>query len=258
MIQARIIPLLLFSKEGLWKGVGFRNHTYVGDALNAIRIFNSREADELFFIDIDARAEGRAIRPELVAHIAKECFMPLSVGGGIASVKDAQEALNAGAEKVIVNSQAVRNPALVGELAGKFGSQCVVVALDIQRQTDGRAELYIDNGKTPTGRDPATLALEMAKAGAGEILITSIERDGTGQGYDLDLLSRISAQLSIHVLAGGGAGKLEHLAQAVQQGGARAAVAGSLFVFQGRRRAVLINFPSRTERERLLSISPEI
>ena len=247
MFRPRIIPCLLLKGKGLVKTVKFKEPKYLGDPINAVRIFNEKETDELVFLDITAGPEKRTVHLDVVRQIGDECFMPFAVGGGIRSIESIREILSAGAEKVVLNSHAIENPDFVRQAADRFGNQSIVVSIDVQKKMFGRYEVFIYGGRQGTGMDPAELARTMQERGAGEILINSINRDGTGEGYDLELVSRVTAAVNIPVVACGGAGTLLHMAEAVKQGGASAAAAGSLFVFHGKRRAVLINYPTRSE-----------
>lgn len=240
-LGVRVIPVLLFQDQGLYKGVEFADRTYVGDPLNAIRIFNAKQAHEVIFLDIAATAQGRAISPELVERLSYECFMPLAAGGGVSTPDQAAAVIEAGAEKVCLNTHALADPGLVTRVAETFGSQSVVAALDAKRHGDGW-RVYTHCGARPTGLDPAEAARRLADAGAGEVLLTSIDHDGHRQGYDLELIDQVAQAVTIPVIACGGAGSLAHMAQAVGRG-ASAVAAGSMFVFHGRRRAVLISFP---------------
>jgi cyclase len=231
MPKARIMPTLLFKDVGLVKGVGFDSWRRVGSAMQAVKVYNMREVDELVFLDITATPESRAPDFETVDELADECFMPLAVGGGVCNVEQVRRLLQVGADKVVVNTAAVETPELVWEIAHRFGSQCVVVSIDARRGVDGQYEAYTHSGTRPTGRDPIALAREAQSLGAGEILITSIERDGTMTGYDLSLIRRVSDAVSVPVIASGGAGTYEHMAQALREGGASAVAAASMFHF---------------------------
>jgi cyclase len=227
----------------------FKDPTYVGDPINAIRIFNEKEVDELMLLDVGASNEGRGPDFKLLTQVASECFMPLAYGGGLRTVEEMEQLLALGIEKVVVNRQAVFDPGLVDQAAARLGSQSVVVSIDVKRTLFGAPRVYAASGTKDTGRDPATFAREMRERGAGEILLTSIDRDGTMKGYDLDLLRQVTAAVDVPVVASGGAGALGDLRRAVHEAGASAVSAGSLFVFHGSHRAVLITFPSRTEIE---------
>ena len=243
MQQVRVFPTLLYRGTGIHKGVHFKDHTYLGDVLNATRIYNDAEVDELCLIDIGARSERRCIAPDLVDKVASECMMPLSVGGGIKSLSDAKLMMDSGAEKIVLNSVAFTNPEVITEIANQFGNQAVVLSVDAKRDLDGY-KIHSNNATTPQDVDFITYLKEMEARGAGELLITSMDQEGTREGYDTDLIKLVSNVVSIPVIANGGAGKLEHLKPAIDAG-AHALTSGSMFVFYGRRRAVLVNFPSR-------------
>jgi cyclase len=251
MIRPRVIPALLLKGQGLVKTVKFKDPKYLGDPINIVRIFNDKEVDELVFLDITATNEKRRPPFEMLGKITSECFMPLGYGGGIRNLDDVKTLLSLGIEKVILNTIAVENPAFVTEVAGYAGSQAVVVSMDIKKGLLGKYEVVTHSGKTGTGLDPVRHALEMEKRGAGELFVNSIDRDGTMQGYDLDLVRRVAEAVNIPMVACGGAGKVQHLAEAIQQG-ASAAAAGSIFVFQGPLRGVLISYPSQEELRRVL------
>jgi cyclase len=251
MLLPRIIPCLLLSGKGLVKGVKFKDHTYVGDPINTVQIFNTKEADEILFLDIAATREKRIPPLDLIQRIANQCLMPFGIGGGITTVKQIKEILSTGAEKVCICTAAIENPLLVKEASRVFGNQSIIVSIDVKRGFWGKYEIYKKNGTLGTGIDPIEHARYMESMGAGELLINSIDRDGTMQGYDLDLLQKITTAVNIPVIACGGAGSLEDLSSAIHSGGCSAAAAGSLFVFHGKRRAVLINYPSKLEQEHI-------
>lgn len=252
MIRPRIIPALLLQGQGLVKTIKFKAPTYLGDPINIVRIFNDKEVDELVFLDITATNENRPPAFELLANITSECFMPLGYGGGIRNMEDIKKLLNMGVEKVILNTCAVKTPELVRAAADYAGSQAVVISMDVKKNIFGRHEVHTRSGRENTKLDPVGYAVAMEKQGAGELFLNSIDRDGTMQGYDIELIQRISGAVSIPVVACGGAGKLQDLADAIKMGGASAAAAGSLFVFQGPLRGVLISYPSRDELKRIL------
>ncbi len=252
MIRPRVIPALLLQGQGLVKTVKFKDPTYLGDPINIVRIFNDKEVDELVFLDITATKEDRPPSFEMLANITSECFMPLGYGGGIRSMSDVQKLLGIGIEKVILNTSAVEDPALVRSAADFAGSSSVVISMDVKKNFLGKYEIHTQSGKKSTGLDPVRYAVEMEKQGAGELFINSIDRDGTMQGYDLDLIKRVADAVSIPVVACGGAGRLQDLADAINIGGASAAAAGSLFVFQGPLRGVLISYPSQDDLKRFL------
>jgi cyclase len=246
VLQPRAIPCLLLKGDGLVKTQRFGAPRYIGDPLNAVRLFNELQADELVFLDITATVDGRGPDFARVADLAGEAFMPLAYGGGVRTVDDATRLFQLGVEKVVVTSAAAARPQLVTELAETFGSQSVVVGVDVKRGWFNGRGLYTHSGSRRAGSDPAAYARAMQEHGAGELLLNSIDRDGGQQGYDLDLIRTVTSAVTIPVVACGGAGSLAHLAEAVGAG-ASGAAAGSLFVFSGPRRAVLINYPSAAD-----------
>lgn len=246
MKRIRIIPVLLIRKDGLVKSVKFRNHKYVGDPINAVRIFNEKEVDEIVLLDISATQEKRPPSVARIREIASEAFMPLAYGGGITTIDEIKELITAGVEKVVLNTSAVDNPSLITEGAKWVGSQSIVVSLDVKKNWMGKYRVYTNNGSKNTELDPVTCARQAADAGAGELFLNSIDRDGTFEGYDTDLIRQVSNAVNIPVVAIGGAGSLLDFTAAIQHG-ASAAAAGSLFVFQRPHRAVLISYPQQTE-----------
>ena len=246
MVRTRIIPLLLLKNQGLVKTVKFKNPTYIGDPINAVRIFNDKEVDELVFLDITATVEQRPPPFDLIAKIASECFMPFCYGGGIYTVDHVTQLFSLGVEKVALNTVAARNAKFVREIAAIAGSQSVVVSIDVKRNWFGQYHVIIESGTRSTGRDPVEFAKEIEQAGAGEILLNSINRDGTMTGYDVELIRRVSGAVTIPIVAAGGARGVPDFAEAIQAG-ASAVAAGSMFVFTGKHRAVLISYPSIEE-----------
>ena len=245
MSQPRIIPILLVRKGMLHKGEGFDNYKYIGDPLNAVKVFNELEVDELIVLDISAGTENRAIDAELVQRIAAEAFMPVAVGGGISSVSQARTLLAAGTEKVIVNSAAVREPSLITELANEFGSQSIVCCIDTKRSFfSNHARVRINCGSKKTNWEPLAWARMAESLGAGELMLNSIDNDGKQTGYDLETVEEVSANVSVPVIAAGGAANFTHMVEVIEKGAA-AAAAGSMFVFHGKRRAVLISYVDR-------------
>ncbi len=242
MLQTRVIPVLLLKNGGLYKGVKFKNHKYVGDPINTVKIFNDKEVDELVLLDIEASRYKKAIDFKLLEEIATEAFMPLAYGGGIRTVEDAQKLFSLGIEKIILNTSAVENVELLKVLISKFGGQSIVVSLDINKNLFNKYQLFIKSGSFKTKYKPLEFAKEMQNIGVGEILINSIDSDGVMNGYDLDMLEQISKALTIPVVACGGAGTLEDLKQA-KEVGASAVGAGSMFVYHGIHKAVLISYP---------------
>lgn len=253
MLKTRVIPCLLLKNEGLVKTVQFKHPKYVGDPINAVKIFNEKEVDELVFLDTTATIENRKPPIKLISEIATECFMPFCYGGGIRTIEDIAELFKLGVEKVSLNSSAVENPSLISRAADMFGNQSIVVSIDVKKNLFGKYRVFTHGGKRASKHDPVEFAVRMQEAGAGELFLNSIDRDGTMQGYDLDLIRRVSAAVSIPVIACGGAGSLDDFAAAVKQGGASAVSAGSLFVFQGKNRAVLITYPSTKVLEQKLN-----
>lgn len=246
-MRPRVIPCLLLKNLGLVKTVQFKEPTYLGDPINVVRIFNDKEVDELLFLDITASIEHSVPPFDLLAKIAEECFMPLGYGGGVRRVEDVKTILSLGVEKVSINSYAVENPAFVSDAAELAGSQSVVVSIDVKKDIFGRYKVFTYGGRKNTGLDPVKLAVEMEKMGAGELFLNSIDRDGTMRGYDQELVRSVSQAVSLPVVACGGASTVDDLASVCIGGGASAAAAGSMFVFQGRHRAVLISYPTPQE-----------
>ena len=241
--RPRVMPVLLLKNDLLYKTVRFKAPKYVGDPRIAVKLFNDKGADELVLLDITATVEKRRPNFKLIEEIAGECFMPLAYGGGIRSEDDVRTLFNLGVEKVIINTRAVEDPGFVTQAARVHGSQSIVVSIDAKRDLFGRYRVVTEDGRRKTKLDPVTLAQDMAKAGAGEVLINSIDQDGTRKGYDIELIRAVATGVDVPVIACGGAGKLEDLRQVVKEGRASAAAAGSMFVFQGPYRAVLITFP---------------
>jgi len=258
MNAIRVMPCLLLKGAGLVKTVKFKDPKYLGDPRNAVRIFNEKEVDELVVLDITATPQGKGPNFDLVQEIVSEAFMPVGYGGGVSSMDHIHRLLYLGIEKVIITSAAIDNPALVREASETFGSQSVVVCLDVKKKMWGGYELYSHSGGRGRKLDPVEFARRMEDAGAGELIVNSIDCDGVMQGYDTRLIRSVSSAVNIPVVASGGAGKLEDLAAAIAEGGASAVAAGSLFVFQGKHRAVLINYPEyRTLVELFRGISPQ-
>lgn len=251
MLRARVIPCLLLRNAGLVKTERFGSAKYVGDPINAVKIFNEKEVDELVLFDIEASKRGTGPNYDLLADIASECFMPLCYGGGINSVDQAVRLVQLGIEKVAVNAAAIADPGLVSALAEVLGAQSVVAGIDVKRDWLGRYRVYDGRSGKLTDRTPEMHAAELARAGAGEIFLNDADRDGTQAGYDLKMIGRVAQAVPVPVIACGGAGRTEDFVAGVEAG-ASAAAAGSLFVFQGRHRAVLISYPPYKELERLL------
>lgn len=251
MLRYRIIPCLLLRNKGLVKGLKFKDHRYVGDPINAVQIFNSKEVDEIIFLDITATAENRIPDLALIQRIADQCLVPFAVGGGIRSLDDAQKVLSNGAEKVCLNTAAFEDPSVITKIANNFGIQSVVVTLDVKKNLFGKYELYTRCGTSKRKESLVDAARMMADAGAGEIVVNAIDLDGTRKGYDTNLLKLISDAVTVPVIALGGAGCNEDFEKAIHEGGVGAASAGSLFVFHGRREAVLISYLNDEDHKRI-------
>ena len=246
MIRARVIPCLLLRGHGLVKTKQFKDPVYVGDPVNAVRIFSEKEVDELVILDIDASREGREPDFELAAEIAGECFMPVAYGGGIKTLAQARKLIRCGIEKVVINSASVESTGFIREIADVFGSQAVVGSIDAKKTLLGGHRVFIKSGTVDTRLKPEDHAASLEQAGVGEIFLTSIDRDGQMQGYDIELIKKVSIRVNVPVVACGGAGTLDHMRRAMSESGASAVSAGSMFVYYGKHRAVLINYPTGT------------
>lgn len=231
MLKARIIPTILWKDIGIVKGVGFNSWRRVGTLLPAIKVYNTRQVDELIIVDISATEQQREPDYEVIDEIADECFVPLTVGGGIQRIDHIKKLLRAGADKVAINSGCYKDPELVSKGADLFGTQCIVVSIDVFSHPDGRYECFMNSGKVATGKHPVEWAKEMEKKGAGELLITCIQRDGAMEGYDIDLIRSIAEEVSIPVIASGGASCYEDMYLALTVGNASAVAAASIFHF---------------------------
>jgi imidazole glycerol-phosphate synthase subunit HisF len=246
MLEVRVIPCLLYNGSGLIKTIQFNNPVYIGDATNAIRIFNEKEVDELILLDV--RASVKKLKPnlELIKRISSECFMPLCYGGGISSVEDIKNIISVGVEKVSINSKAVESPSFIKYAAKMFGSSTIVVCIDYKKNFWGKVVVTAKGGRIKSRNSPIEFAQLMEDMGAGELVINSIDKDGTMSGYDLDMLEKITTKVNIPVIALGGAGKVEHFFDAYNKTQVAAVAAGSMFVFQGKHKAVLINYPDKS------------
>jgi cyclase len=252
MLRPRIIPCLLVHEGGLVKTVGFRNPKYVGDPINAVKIFNEKETDELIVLDIDASARGVEPDYKTIAHLAAECRMPLCYGGGIRSAEQAKRIIGLGVEKVSISAAALGRPDLIAEIAAEVGSQSVVVTLDVRKRMLGREhDVWTHNGQRNTKRGVLEVARQAQSLGAGEIVINSIESDGQMKGYDLALAARVREALHVPMTMLGGAGSLADLRKLIETCGVVGAAAGSLFVFKGAYRAVLISYPDPKAKQAL-------
>nr|WP_320017315.1 AglZ/HisF2 family acetamidino modification protein [uncultured Desulfobacter sp.] len=250
MLSARVIPTLLLRNKGLVKGCKFKNHKYVGDPINAVKIYNDKEVDELIFLDITATTDGRTPNFDLLEDIASQAFMPFGYGGGLRNAKEVEKIFKIGIEKAVLNTSAIENLDLVKETSRIAGSQSIVVSIDVKKSLFGKYRVYSHSGQIDTNLDPVVFALRAEEAGAGELMICSIDREGNGQGYDLDLIERIANAVGIPVIASGGAGSLTDFKNAVARG-ASAVAAGDMFIYHGKHKAVLITYPEYKELEKL-------
>lgn len=231
MLKARVIPTILWKDIGIVKGVGFNSWRRVGSLLPAVKVYNTRQVDELVIVDITATEQSREPDYEVIDEIADECFVPLTVGGGVKTIEHIKKLLRAGADKVAINSGCYSNPEIVSQGAELFGIQCIVVSIDVRKKPDGKFECYKNSGSVATGIEPIEWAKEMQKRGAGELLVTSINNDGTMSGYDIELIRVISNSVTIPVIASGGAGDYEDMYRALTEGNASAVAAASIFHF---------------------------
>ena len=256
MLRPRVIPALLVKGTGLVKTKQFASPKYVGDPINAVRTFNDKEVDELIVLDIDATTNDVSPNLSLIEKISHECSMPLCYGGGIRSVELMRQIISLGVEKVALSSAVLNQPDLVQEASQILGSQSVVVVLDVKKtRLFGKYEVVVENGTKRTGIDPVAMAKKFAEAGCGEIVINSVDQDGVMQGYDLTLVKRIKEVIDVPLTCLGGAGSLDDIQHLINQVGTVGAAAGSLFVFKGKYKAVLINYPTKEEKLRLFSQS---
>ena len=251
MFRPRVIPVLLLKNKGLVKSVNFKNYRYIGDPINAVKIFNDLRADELVFLDILASKENRTISIEFVRQVGDEANMPFAVGGGIKTLNTIEEVIKAGAEKVVINTYGIQNPDFIKEASENFGSSTIVVSIDVKKNIFRKERVYVYGGSKISTYNPLDLAKLLEEKGAGEIFLTSIDKEGTMSGYDFELIKQIASNVSIPVIAHGGAGSLNDLKKAVKKAYASAVAAGSLFVYHGPRKAVLINYPTQEELRKL-------
>lgn len=247
MLRPRFIPALLVRNRCLVKTVNFKKFTYIGDPSNTVRIFNELEVDELMLLDISPDRLIRGPDLELIEEFANEAFMPVSYGGGVRSINDAKNVLKRGVEKIVVNTAAEEKPDLITEIASQTGSQSIIVSIDVKTNIFGKQTVWTNGGRTSTKRDPIAWAKEIEKKGAGEILLTSINREGTWTGLDLILTKRITDVVNIPVIAHGGAGSIKHLQEAIKQTKVSAIALGSFVVFQKKNNGVLISYPNTSE-----------
>lgn len=251
MLKTRVIPILLLKNGGLSKGERFKKHKYVGDPINAVKIFNEKEVDELALLDTSVTNLQGEPNYELIEDIATEAFMPIAYGGGVKNTTQIERLFRCGIEKVIINSEFFYNPNLVSDASRIAGSQSIVVSMDVKKSIFGKYEVFVNNGEHKTGFDPVTYAKMAEKKGAGEIIVTSIDREGTGKGFDLDLLEMIVNSVDVPVVGQGGAGNLNDFKLAVDQAGVSAVAAGNFFTFHGKYKAVLITYPNYSVLENL-------
>lgn len=254
MLHPRIIPTLLVHNKGLVKTMKFKDAKYVGDPINAVKIFNEKEVDEIVILDIDASANGKEPDYKLIENLAFECRMPLCYGGGIKTAEQAQRIFSLGVEKISVSSAAIEDISIISEMAQQVGNQSVVVVLDVKKRLFGnRYDIFTHNGKINTKLNPIEYVVEVQKQGAGEIVINSIDNDGMMCGYDLNIIASIREAINIPLTVLGGAGSLEDIGELIQTHGIIGAAAGSLFVFKGKYRAVLINYPAAPQKNDLIT-----
>jgi cyclase len=245
MLQTRVIPCLLLKDDGLVKTVNFKNPTYIGDPINTVRIFNEKEVDELIFLDIQASVIGKEPNFKLLSEIANECFMPLAYGGGLTNLIQVKKIFNIGLEKVAVNSFSHNNPSFITEIASLFGSQAVIASIDVKKNFFGKYEVVSKSATQKHKMSVMDWAKEIENRGAGEILLTSVDREGTWTGFDLELIKLITSAVSIPVIANGGAGNINHIVAGKKIGNASALALGSMVVYQKKGMGVLINYPDR-------------
>jgi len=253
MLRTRIIPCLQLIDESLVKTVKFGHHGYIGDPINTVRIFNELEVDELCFLDIRATIEKRPPNFQVLQHIAEECFMPLSFGGGVKNADIAKKILSIGFEKIVLNTAAFETKQLVTDIANHSGNQSVIGSIDVKKNFWGKYQVYISDGKKKIDIDPIEWAQELESLGAGELLITSMDNDGTWKGYDLDIVSKIVKSVRIPVIANGGAGNIHHIEEVVKKSNASAVALGSMVVYQAKGLGVLVNFPDRLTLESIIN-----
>jgi len=253
MLQNRVIPILLYRRKGLYKTTQFKKPKYVGDPLNAIKIFNDKEVDELMFLDIEASKQNKEPEYKLIEDIASECFMPLGYGGGIKTLDQVKRIFSLGIEKISINHNSFKDLALIEKAAKHFGSQSIVASIDIKKSLFGKYEIFDHTKGKIIKKNLFNMIQELQNAGAGELLITSVDREGTMQGYDLKLLSMINEKSKVPVIANGGAGNLNHFKEVKEKSKVSAMAAGSFFVFQGKHKAVLISYPKYEELKKILN-----
>lgn len=251
MLRPRIIPSLLIQDNGLVKTVNFKNPKYIGDPINAVKIFNEKEVDELAIFDIDATVKGLEPNYSLIERIANQSRMPLCYGGGVKTIKQAQKIFGLGIEKIALSSSILQNPNLITEIANNVGSQSVIVVLDVKKKLLGGYELYTHNGKKATGINPFKFIEQAQNLGAGEIIINSIDQDGVMMGFDMSLIDKAREKTSLPMTVLGGAGTMDDIKKVISKHKIIGVAAGSLFIFKGKYKAVLINYPNKSEKNLL-------
>lgn len=254
MLRPRIIPSLLIHENGLVKTVNFKNPKYVGDPINAVKIFNEKAVDELAIFDIDATVLGKEPNYSLIERLASQSMMPLCYGGGVKTVEQAQRIFSLGIEKIALSSAVLQNQKLITEISDRVGAQSVIVVLDVKKKLLGGYEVYTHNGKKATGINPFKFVEEAQKLGAGEIVINSIDKDGVMKGYDMDLIAKVREKISLPMTVLGGAGSLQDIEKVIDVHGVIGVAAGSLFVFKGPYKAVLISYPTQLEKNKIFKI----
>lgn len=252
MIRTRVIPCLQLIDQSLVKTVKFKDYGYIGDPINTVRIFNELEVDELCFLDIRATLENREPNLKILKEIANECFMPLSYGGGLKNFNTVKEIFAIGFEKVVVNTHGYRNPQFITQLAEHFGNQAIIGSIDIKRNFLGGYHAFVNDGQEKTKLNPVEWAVELENLGAGELLITSMDKDGTWEGYDTEIIKKITNSVKIPVIANGGAGTIQHIGDVVKRGNVSAAAVGSMVVYQKKGMGVLVNFPDKMKLNEVL------
>jgi cyclase len=245
MLRTRVIPCLQLIDESLVKTIKFDNHGYIGDPINTVRIFNELEVDELCFLDIRATKDNRPPNFKILTEIANECFMPLAYGGGVKDADTAKRILSIGFEKIVLNTAAYDHNSLVTEIANHSGNQSIIGSIDVKKNIFGKYQVFTNDGTKKRELDPITWAKRLEDLGAGELLLTSMDRDGTWKGFDIDLLKSISDAVNIPVIANGGAGNIQHISDVVKLGNVSAVALGSMVVYQAQGLGVLVNFPDK-------------
>ncbi|MFC2138726.1 AglZ/HisF2 family acetamidino modification protein [Bacteroidota bacterium] len=252
MLRTRVIPCLQLIDQSLVKTIQFGKYGYIGDPINTVRIFNELEVDELCFLDIRATIQKRTPNLNILSEIANECFMPLSYGGGVKDAETAKKILSIGFEKIILNTSAIENPNLISQIAKHSGNQSIIISIDVKKSFLGSYTVYSHDGTKKTKLEPINWAKQVEDLGAGELLITSMDRDGTWKGYDIDIIKKVTDEVNIPVIANGGAGNVENIEKVIKEGKASAVALGSMVVYQQKDMGVLVNFPDKNILENVL------